>query len=184
MSDTVRFAPNVAGSKIVPVSVRYGCNTMLLTKALVDVAVITRRCLEMRYSNVPPKVIVVGTDAVVVIVTDVADEVPLAFVAVTLKMYVPAAGAVVKLIDDAADGFAAAGVWVKTTAGPVPPVRAQVHVGAGSDALEALTVTVAPAVTVWFWIGLIVGSGVLTTVIVLLATATPQAFAASKFTLY
>ena len=75
---------------------------------------------------------------------------------------------------------------MKTTAGPVPPVRVQVQVGAGSEELEALIVTVllAPAVTVWFWIGLIVGVGAACTVMNVLAVFVPQTFLTVKFTLY
>ena len=43
-------------------------------------------------------------------------------------------------------------------------------------------VTRLPAVTVWFWIGAIVGGGVVDTVIVELAVATPQAFEVMKLT--
>src|SRR5262249_12911157 len=81
-SETVRFAPSEAGSKTVPLSVRYGWSTIEVTVVSVDVAVITSRCLPVRYST-GVSVTLTGRLAVTVTLTSVTDEVPLAFVALT-----------------------------------------------------------------------------------------------------
>jgi hypothetical protein len=182
-SDTVRLAPNEAGSNTVPLSVRYGISTMLATVRSVDVAVITKRCLAMRYSNVPPKVTFVGTVAVAVTRTVVVCDVPFAFVPVTDTVYVPAEG--VNVNDEAAVAGATGrgDPTVKPTFGAID----QFHVViAAVELLVAVIVTGVPAVTVWFWIGLIVGTGAGCTVIVtdwravVGVDATPHTFEAAN----
>ena len=86
MREIVRLAPKVAGSKVAPVSVKYGNSVIPVIVGSVEVAVITKRCLAIRYSRVPPKVMLTGTEAVTMMLTVVAGEVPFAFVAATLKV--------------------------------------------------------------------------------------------------
>ena len=87
--------------------------------------------------------------------------------------------AATKLIDEVPEAVAAAGFWVRVgLAGPA--VCVQVQVGAGSEELVAVMVTGAPAVTVWFWIGLMLGPAAAATVIVVLAVEAPQEFVAVK----
>jgi len=74
---------------------------------------------------------------------------------------------------------AATGVWVRTGL-PGPGVWVHAQVGAGTDELEAERVTRLPAVTVWVWIGLMVGGGDACTVMVVLAVATPHTFDVTK----
>jgi hypothetical protein len=97
-----------------------------------------------------------------VIVTVTSDEVPFAFVACTVKVYVPAVLGV-KAILDKAVAVAGAGVCVKPGAGRGNTgrgnVRVQANLGAGTELLVAVIVTGVFTLTVCAAIGLIVGAG-------------------------
>ena len=156
----VKLAPNPAGLNVEPLSSLYGCSTIDVAARSEVVAVSTRRCLPMRYSAGVTTMLVVVV-AVTMMVTATGLDDPLAFVAVTLYVYVPATVGM-NVNDDEVVAVAAAGVCVVVpTAGP--PVFVQTNVGAGTEAVVAVMITgeaaAVPRPTVWLWIGLIVGVG-------------------------